>query len=92
MTASNSAITLLIDFSVIAVPIVGIWQFRAPRSARFGNLTAAFALLCAFILVLYRNGIIDAGAVVSSLLVGSIAGYAVARTVSMIRGNKEPSR
>jgi len=85
MTDSNNAITLLIDFSVIAVLIVGIWQFRAPRGAKFGNLTAAFALLCAFILVLYRNGIIDAGTVVLSLLVGSIAGYAVARTVNMIQ-------
>jgi len=85
MTDSNNAITLLIDFSVIAVLIVGIWQFRAPRGARFGNLTAAFALLCAFILVLYRNGIIDTGTVISSLLVGSIAGYAVARSVSMIQ-------
>ncbi len=85
MIDSNNAITLLIDFSVIAVLIVGIWQFRAPRGARFGNWTAAFALLCAFILVLYRNGIIDTGTVVLSLLVGSIAGYAVARTVSMIQ-------
>ena len=85
MTDSNNAITLIIDFSVIAVLIVGIWQFRAPRGARFGNLMAAFALLCAFILVLYRNGIIDAGTVVLALLVGSIAGYAVARAVSMIQ-------
>ena len=88
MTDSNNAITLIIDFSVIAVLIVGIWQFRAPRGARFGNLMAAFALLCAFILVLYRNGIIDAGTVVLALLVGSIAGYAVARAVSMIAAAK----
>ena len=85
MTDSNNVLALLIDFTVIAVLIVGIWQFRAPRGARFGNLTAAFALLCAFSLVLYRNGIIDPGTVVISLLVGSVAGYAVARTVSMIQ-------
>ena len=85
MIDSNNALTLLIDFAVITVLIVGIWQFRAPRGARFGNWTAALALLCAFILVLYRNGIIDTGTVVLSLLVGSIAGYAVARTVSMIQ-------
>ena len=77
--------TLLIDFSVILILIVGIWQFRQPRGARFGNLTAAFALLCAFVLVLYRNGIIDAGTVVLSLLGGAIVGYAVARSVSMIQ-------
>ena len=85
MIDSNNTLTLLIDFGVIAVLIVGIWQFRAPRGARFGNWTAAFALLCAFTLVLYRNGIIDTGTVVLSLLVGFIAGYAVARTVSMIQ-------
>ena len=85
MIDSNNALTLLIDFAVIAILIAGIWQFRAPRGARFGNWTAAFALLCAFALVLYRNGIIDTGTVVVSLLVGSIAGYAVARTVSMIQ-------
>ncbi len=77
--------TLFIDFSVIFVLIVGIWLFREPRKARFGNLMAAFALLCAFVLVLYRNGIMDAGTVVISLLGGAIGGYAVARAVSMIQ-------
>jgi NAD(P) transhydrogenase subunit beta len=77
--------TLLIDFSVIIVLIVGIWQFRMPRKARFGNLTAAFSLLCAFVLVLYRSGIIDGAVVVVSLAGGAIAGYAVARSVSMIQ-------
>jgi NAD(P) transhydrogenase subunit beta len=77
--------TLFIDFSVILILIAGIWQFREPRRAKSGNLTAALALTCAFILVLYRNGIMDAGVVVISLLGGAIAGYAVARTVSMIQ-------
>ena len=85
MIDSSNAITLLINFSVIAVLIVGISQFRTPRGARFGNLTAAFALLCAFILVLYRNGIIDTGTVVISLLGGAISGYATARAISMIQ-------
>lgn len=77
--------TLIIDFSVILILIAGIWQFRAPRRAKTGNLIAAFALMCAFILVLYRNGILDAGVVILSLLGGAIAGYAVARAVSMIQ-------
>ncbi|WP_419660517.1 PntB: pyridine nucleotide transhydrogenase, subunit beta [Desulfosarcina variabilis str. Montpellier] len=77
--------TLTIDFSVILILIAGIWQFRAPRRAKTGNLTAAFALMCAFFLVLYRNGILDAGVVILSLLGGAIAGYAVARAVSMIQ-------
>ena len=85
MIDTNYVINQLIDFAVIGILILGIWQFRAPRSARFGNLTAAFALLCAFVLVLTRNGIIDTGIVVISLLAGSAAGYAVARVVNMIQ-------
>jgi NAD(P) transhydrogenase subunit beta len=77
--------TLLIDFSVIAVLLLGIRQFREPGRAKYGNWTAAFALLLAFILVLYRNGIVDAGAVILSLLAGAVAGYALARRVDMIQ-------
>jgi NAD/NADP transhydrogenase beta subunit len=77
--------TLLIDFTVIAVLILGIRQFREPQRARHGNLTAAFALFMALVLVLYRHGIVDVGTVAVSLLAGSIAGYALARAVSMIQ-------
>lgn len=77
--------TFLVDFSAVLMLIAGIWQFREPRRAKSGNLTAAFALLCAFILVLYRNGVLDAGVVVVSLLGGAFVGYAVARVVSMIQ-------
>ena len=77
--------TLLIDFIVIAILIIGIWQFREPLRAKHGNLTAALALFLAFILVLYRHGIVDISTVVIALLVGAIAGIALARTVSMIQ-------
>lgn len=76
---------LVIDFSVIIALLVGIWQFRLPRSARIGNLVAAGALFAAFVLVLYRHGVVDLGTVVASLLAGSIIGYGVARTVNMIQ-------
>lgn len=77
--------TLLIDFTVIAILITGIRQFREPLKAKYGNMLAASALFLAFILVLYRNGIVDIGTVVISLLFGSIAGLALARAVSMIQ-------
>jgi proton-translocating NAD(P)+ transhydrogenase subunit beta len=77
--------TLLIDFSVIIILIMGIWQFRHPRGARIGNLMAAFALLAAFVLVLYRNGVVDVGTAIFALLAGAITGYAVARAVNMIQ-------
>jgi NAD(P) transhydrogenase subunit beta len=76
---------ILIDFSVIVILITGIWQFRRPRGARIGNLLAALALSAAFVLVLYRNGVRHVGTVIGALLAGAIAGYAVARAVSMIQ-------
>ena len=76
---------LFIDFTVIAILIAGIWQFREPLRAKHGNLTAAFALFLAFILVLYRNGIVDVGTAAISLLAGAAAGYALARAVNMIQ-------
>ncbi|BBO75993.1 NADP transhydrogenase subunit beta [Desulfosarcina widdelii] len=85
MNATQYALPLMIDFAVIVVLISGIWQFRAPRGARTGNLTAALALLSAFVLVLYRNGIVDTGVVVLTLMGGGTVGYAVARAVSMIQ-------
>lgn len=77
--------TLLIDFTVITILIIGIWQFREPLRAKYGNLLAALALFLAFILILYRNGIVDTATVVVSLLLGAIAGLALARVVSMIQ-------
>lgn len=73
------------DFIVIAVLIMGIWQFREPHRAKYGNLTAALALSLAIALILYRNGIVDTGTVVLSLLTGAVAGFALARAVNMIQ-------
>lgn len=75
--------SLIIDFIVIFALILGIWLFSEPRKAKFGNLTAAFAMLCAFILILYRNQIISGGVVGVSLLAGAAAGYIVAKVVNM---------
>ncbi len=77
--------TLLIDFTVIATLIIGIWQFREPLRAKHGNMTAALALFLALILVLYRHGVADIITVVLSLLLGATAGLALARVVSMIQ-------
>ena len=77
--------TLFIDFTVIVILIIGIRQFREPLRAKYGNLTAALALFLAFILVLYRHGLIDITTVVIALLIGAVAGLAMARAVSMIQ-------
>ncbi|MCP4721629.1 MAG: protein PntB, partial [Desulfobacteraceae bacterium] len=85
MTETYSAMNLLLDFCVIAILILGIWLFRWPHRAKFGNLTAAFALACAAVLVLYRNGTMHPNIVLISLVIGSVAGFWVARRITMIQ-------
>jgi NAD(P) transhydrogenase subunit beta len=76
---------LLIDLAIIAVLILGIWQFRTPRGARRGNLTAAFALLCAIAVVWHSQAILKPATVILALTVGSLAGCLVAMRVNMIQ-------
>jgi len=76
---------LLIDLSVITLFFVGFYKFRHPIGARTGNFTAAFAILNACLLVLYRNDILDPGFVVVAMLIGLTAGWMVAIMVDMIQ-------
>jgi len=76
---------LLIDLSVITLFFVGFYKFRHPKGARTGNLIAAFAILTACLLVLYRNDILDPGFVVVAMLIGLTAGWIVAIKVDMIQ-------
>jgi NAD(P) transhydrogenase subunit beta len=85
MTETYSAMSLLLDFSVITILILGIWLFHWPHRAKFGNLTAAFALVCAVALVLYRNGTMHPNIMLISLVIGSVAGLWVARKITMIQ-------
>jgi len=82
---TDPAVNLVMDFCVIAILILGIWLFRWPDRAKFGNLTAAFALACGAALVLYRSGTLYPFIVVLSLVIGSAAGYFVARKITMIQ-------
>lgn len=77
--------TLTSDLLIIILLFAGIFQFRFPRAARFGNLTAALALGCAAGLVLYRSGVRDPFTVGASVLAGSAAGWIVAARVTMIQ-------
>ncbi len=85
MTETYSAINLFLDFSVIGILILGVWLFRWPHRAKLGNLTAACALTCAAALVLYRNGSMYPYIVLISLIIGSAAGFWVAKKVTMIQ-------
>ncbi len=74
-----------IDLLVILILISGIRLFRTPRSARGGNLLAAFALALALVVVLVRNPILDPAIVLTALLLGSVVGLWVAMKVSMVQ-------
>jgi H+-translocating NAD(P) transhydrogenase subunit beta len=77
--------TIASDLMIIVLLFAGIYQFRFPRTARFGNLTAAIALGCAAGLVLYRNGVEDPAIVSAAVAAGSAAGWLVAAKVTMIQ-------
>lgn len=77
--------TLVLDFGLIVVLIVGIWLFQKPSTAKYGNLTAAAALACAMGLVIYRYGIMHPFVVVICVLVAGGMGVWVARKITMIQ-------
>ncbi len=76
---------LLVDLGIILVLLAGIAQFRTPRGARRGNVTAAVALGLAALVVLTRNQVHQGGIVVAVLVAGSAAGWLVAARVTMIQ-------
>lgn len=81
----NSAWQAVFELTVIAVLILGIWRFRTPAGARFGNLCAAAALLAAGLLVWYRHPVREPATVVLALLVGGGVGTLVAMRVTMLQ-------
>jgi H+-translocating NAD(P) transhydrogenase subunit beta len=78
-------LNLVPDFCVIGILILGIWLFRRPFLAKYGNLAAAAALGLAAALVIARNGIMHPYVVVICLLAGGIPGIWVARKITMIQ-------
>ena len=74
----------LIDFAIILILIVGISRFRKKAGARLANLSTAFVMLCALILVLYRGPVLEPVIVFSALIVGAAIAWIVAARVRMI--------
>lgn len=81
----SSSGRLLIDLAIVAILILGVRQFRTPRDARKGNLTAAFALLCALGVVFFSVPLLEPATVVLALVVGGLVGWLVAIRVRMIQ-------
>lgn len=76
---------LAVDLAVVVLFLAGVAQFRGVRGARSGNLTAAFALLCSMLLVLYRNPVQDPLFAGGVLLAGCLLGWWIAVRVNMLQ-------
>jgi NAD(P) transhydrogenase subunit beta len=80
-----TGLALGIDLLIIFLLLLGFFQFRNPKDARRGNFTGAFALLCAFALVIGRHGSLEPGLVLVALLLGGALGWFVAVRINMIQ-------
>lgn len=76
---------LLVDLGVSLILVLGISQFRTPRGARTGNLTAAFALACAVAIVLARHSVAALPVMLVAGAAGIATGCAMALRVRMIQ-------
>jgi len=76
---------LLADLGVVVLFLAGVAQFRSVRGARSGNLTAAFALVCSVLLVLYRHRMLDPAYAGVALLAGCSLGWWIAVRVNMVQ-------
>ncbi len=75
----------LLDIAVASILMLGISQFRTPQGARFGNLTAAFALLCATAIVLVRHRVGAVPLIALGAGLGITIGWLLASRVNMIQ-------
>jgi NAD(P) transhydrogenase subunit beta len=81
----SNPLDLAVDLAILVVFLLGIWQFRAPASARFGSLLVAAALVFGGGVVLSRSTLHGPVIVLLALGLGSAVGWLVAARVTMIR-------
>ncbi len=76
---------LWIDGLILLILIVGMWRFSSPERAVSGNVLAGLALLGALGVVWFDHAIRDPALVVAGMLIGAVAGGAVAWRVNMLQ-------
>lgn len=81
----NTIFSLIVDAAIVVALFLGFAQFRSPRYAKRGNLTATFALLAAVGIVLIRSGVEHHLVVGIALLIGAVIGWIMAMRVTMIQ-------
>ena len=75
--------SIFTDAVIILILLGGIYFFRRPEGARWGNRAAMLALALAIVAVIARNGLERPLAVTMALLVGAVVGLIVALRVNM---------
>ena len=78
--------TLIAHLALLASAFLfvsGIKQLSSPATARSGNARAALAMLVAVVVTVLQNQILTWPTVAASVLVGSVAGAFLARTIQM---------
>jgi H+-translocating NAD(P) transhydrogenase subunit beta len=78
-------LNLIVDLTVLAVFLLGIWRFREPSSARSGSLLVAVALVCGAAIVLSRKPLHGPVLVLIAVAIGSASGWFAAGRVTMTR-------
>jgi H+-translocating NAD(P) transhydrogenase subunit beta len=78
-------LNLIVDLTVLAVFLLGIWRFREPASARSGSLLVAVALVCGAVIVLSRKPLHGPVLVLIAVAIGSASGWLAAARVTMTR-------
>ena len=81
----TNLISMLPDFGVILVLLSGIYLFRSPVTAKFGNLFAAAAMLLGICLTIWRNDIVYPWLLVLGTGAGAIVGWRLAMWVNMVQ-------
>jgi NAD(P) transhydrogenase subunit beta len=78
-------LNLIVDLTVLAVFLLGLWRFREPASARSGSLLVAVALVCGAVVVLSRKPLQGPVLVLIAVAIGSASGWFAAGRVTMTR-------
>ncbi len=74
----------LVDLGIVLILLLGITLFQAVRSARFGNFTAALALLCALTVIVSRYSLSPLSVLLFFAAIGTVSGGVLALRVSMV--------
>jgi H+-translocating NAD(P) transhydrogenase subunit beta len=77
--------SIIIPLALSLLVLLGIKLMSSPRTAVYGNLMAASAMLVAVILVLFVNGIIGLPLIWAAIATGGAIGYFLAVRITMIK-------